>query len=87
MERRLSDLIAGQGAIIKAVSGNESMRRRLIDLGFDTGATVLCLFYAPLNDPCAYLVKGSVIALRKEDAYEIILQPTRDEERRSRLWD
>ena len=82
MERRLSALVAGQGAVIKEITGNESMRRRLIDLGFDAGATVLCLFCAPLNDPSAYLIKGSVIALRKEDAHGIILEPSNGKERR-----
>ena len=39
-----------------------------MDLGFTPGAGVTCLFAAPSGDPRAYMVRGSVIALRRADA-------------------
>ena len=39
-----------------------------MDLGFTPGAGVRCLFAAPSGDPRAYMVRGSVIALRRADA-------------------
>ncbi len=44
------------------------LRRRLLDLGFTPGNTVVPLFRSPLGDPTAYAVMGSIIALRRKDA-------------------
>ena len=41
---------------------------RLMDLGLTRGARVRCLFAAPSGEPRAYLIRGAVIALRREDA-------------------
>ena len=49
------------------------VRRRLMDLGLTPGARVTCLFSAPSGDPRAYMVRGSVIALRREDAAGVVL--------------
>jgi len=38
---------------------------------FLEGARVECIMKSPLGDPVAYLVKGAVIALRREDAASI----------------
>ncbi len=43
------------------------MRRRLIDIGFGVGTQVTLLTRAPLGEPSAFLIKGSVIALRRCD--------------------
>ena len=45
-----------------------AMRRRLMDIGFTEGTEVKCVLAAPSGEPKAYLVRGSVIALRREDA-------------------
>lgn len=38
---------------------------RLLELGFDEGAEVETLHHAPLGDPIAVRVDGSVVALRR----------------------
>lgn len=48
-------------------------RRRLLDLGFVKGATVGIDLLNPLGDPKAYLIKGTAIALRKEQASKILI--------------
>ena len=45
---------------------NAAMRRRLMDIGFTEGAEIECVLAAPGIK--AYLVRGSVIALREGDA-------------------
>ena len=60
---KLSDLGVGKDAII-IYCGN----RRLNDLGFLTGANVVCVYKSPLGDPVAFLVQKTVIALRIEDS-------------------
>lgn len=43
-------------------------RRRLLDLGFVPGTTVEVDMVSPAGDPTAYRLRGSVIALRREQA-------------------
>lgn len=46
-------------------------RRRMLDLGLLQGATIEALSRSPSGDPVAYFVRGTVIALRCEDAQKI----------------
>lgn len=49
------------------------MRRRLQDLGIVEGTTIECLQKSPSGDPVAYKIRGTIIALRSEDANKIII--------------
>ena len=49
-----------------------------MDLGFSRGTTVEKAGISPLGDPCAYKVLNTVIALRAQDAWKIILTEDRD---------
>ncbi|MDF2541251.1 MAG: FeoA family protein [Herbinix sp.] len=70
----LSKLPVGSSSKIKELCSTGSMRRRLLDLGFAQGTAVSCVQTAPSGDPIAYSVKGAVIALRKEDAEDILVR-------------
>ena len=74
MYLKMSDLKKGESGIIKSLSNASDMRRRLIDIGFSEGALVTLLCHAPLSDPSAYNVKGSIIALRRQDACLITVE-------------
>lgn len=78
----LSELKAGTTSIIYSINSPEQMRRRLLDLGFSHGTTIKCLQYSPSGDPVAYLLRGTVIALRNEDACHILVR-----EGGSNTWD
>ena len=67
----LDQMKLDESALILKVGGSSSMKRRLLDLGFLPGALVTCILISPFHDPKAYLINGSVIALRKCDAKEI----------------
>jgi DtxR family Mn-dependent transcriptional regulator len=43
-------------------------RRRLLDLGFVQGTAVSVLMRSPVDDPTAYLVRGTTVALRREQS-------------------
>ncbi len=45
--------------------GNQ--RRRLLDLGLIPGTTVVAKRKSPSGDPIAFLIRGTVLALRKEE--------------------
>ena len=64
----LSQLKDGQSAVVDSLSVCGSMRRRLQDIGFTSGASVTRLRTSPLGDPAAFEICGAVIALRRKDA-------------------
>lgn len=66
----LSTLTKGQKAVIESISSECKglERRRLLDLGFVPGSEVELAITGPFSDPKAYRVKGTVIALRKEQS-------------------
>lgn len=74
MKKKLSELTAGKTAIIKEISINGQNRRRFFDLGFIPGTKVSIAFGSPLGDPTAYNIRGTVIALRREEAENISIE-------------
>ncbi|MGJ7906475.1 FeoA family protein [Actinopolyspora sp. H202] len=64
----LDRLKRGQTATVTAVDIHGPQRRRLMDLGVLPGSRIHIDRVSPLGDPTAYLVRGSVIALRREQA-------------------
>ncbi|MBR5512645.1 MAG: ferrous iron transport protein A [Ruminococcus sp.] len=69
-ERNLGHLKEGERCIISAVKPT-GISERLKELGFTAGTPVVCRCKSFSGDPTAYYVKGTVIALRKEDAAAI----------------
>lgn len=67
----LSDLEVSEHAKILKVSSDDSMKRRLYDLGFFPGMNVECVLKSPFSSPILYCVRGSFIALRESDAKRI----------------
>lgn len=67
----LASLADGQSACITELHLEGIMRRRLLDLGFTAGAHITCLQHSASGDPAAYLIRGTVIALRQEDSSRI----------------
>ena len=59
--------VAGLAAVEQAVAD------RLLELGFDEGAEVETLHRAPLGDPIAVRVDGSVVALRRALAQAVLV--------------
>ena len=73
---RLSGLKEGETAEIIGISKESrgESRRRLLDLGFVKGSKIKIDLINPLGDPHAYLVKGTSIALRKDQASKILIK-------------
>lgn len=68
---KLTELKLGHKGRIVSINPTSSIYTRLNDIGFTKGSTVECVLKSPLGDPIAYLVKGSVIALRRNNSDEI----------------
>lgn len=73
----LNDIRPGESAELASLSAEGPMLRRLLDLGFAENTIIKCLGRAPLGDPKAFLVRGSVIALRREDCAGITVRAER----------
>ena len=68
METTLNHLREGQSARIKTLRMQGAMRRRLLDFGLIEGTRVRCLRFSPAGDPVLYCVRGTVLALRRQDS-------------------
>lgn len=69
----LSHLKPGEKAVVKELSTEGNMRRRLLDIGLIENTPVECLGRSPGGDPSAFLIRGAVIAIRSEDCTGILL--------------
>jgi len=70
----LKDLEPGQKARIIKISGNSSIKRRIMDMGLVPGAEIEMERYAPLGDPVEIKLKGYHLSLRKEEAENIVIE-------------
>ena len=71
--KKLSQLLPDEKCRVLSVNSKSEIRRRLLDMGLIPGTLVTCVFKSPWKDPSAYLIRGALVALRKEDADEIII--------------
>lgn len=72
-EKTLGSLKVGETGSVCALSARGGMRRRFRDLGIINGAAVKCTGQSTHRDIASYLIKGAVIALRKEDAETVFI--------------
>lgn len=56
---------------VKEVRGKDNVKRRLLDLGLINGTKIKPVLISPSKDPRAFEFRGSLIAIRKEDAKKI----------------
>ncbi len=71
----LSQVQVGSSCMIVNLHLEGLLRRRMMDLGIIPGTPVECIRRGPSGDPTAYTVRGTTIALRKEDAAKINVYP------------
>ena len=67
----LSQLPLNKNGIIDKIECDEGIKRRLLDMGLVKGTNIVPILISPSGDPRAFLVRGTIIAIRKEDAEDI----------------
>lgn len=74
---RLSDLANGESGRVVALDDacRGFVRRRLLDMGLTAGAEVCPELSTALGDPRAIRVRGTLIALRREQASQVWVRP------------
>ncbi len=63
----------GSRAKIVALKGSGPIKRRLLEMGFVPGRILRVIRNAPLRDPMEVEVMGYHLAVRKDDAFHILV--------------
>ena len=71
----LSDINNGEEGIISHIKGSGAFRARLGEMGFVAGKSVKKLFAAPTGNPIVFELMGGQVALRKNEAEKIQIEP------------
>lgn len=67
----LSQLPLNINGRVDIIECDEGIKRRLLDMGLVKGTNIVPILVSPSGDPRAFLVRGTIIAIRKEDAKHI----------------
>ncbi|MBL7473794.1 FeoA family protein [Robertkochia sediminum] len=74
MKYTVADLKRGERAIIKHVD-TDGLPIKLLEMGCLPGNEVELIQFAPFNDPLYLNINGSFLAIRKETAVQIEIEP------------
>ena len=72
----LNKLGIGCRGCVVAVGGEPEVRRRLLEMGFTSGAEVEVVRRAPLGDPIEFRLRGYHLSLRDEQAQFVTIKTT-----------
>jgi ferrous iron transport protein A len=70
----LDNIDVGEKCIVRNILLEDNIKTRILDLGIIENTTINILYRSPFGNPTAYFVRGTVIALRNEDAKKIIVE-------------
>lgn len=68
MQKTLDQFAIGEHGVVRTVSGEGKIKRRLFDMGITPGAEILLRKRAPLGDPVEITVRGYELTLRLSEA-------------------
>lgn len=69
----MADLRPGQRGRVLSVSLSGGLLQRLRELGLVEGTEVTCMHIAPSGSPAAFWIRGTLLALRREDCGAILV--------------
>ena len=73
-ELALSAVPVGTEARVKRVTGEGSLRRRLMEMGLIPGIVIKVEGVAPLGDPVEVRVRGYLLTLRRNEAASVFVE-------------
>lgn len=77
MEKTLDNFQIGETGVVKSVSGEGKIKRRLFDMGITPGAEIYMRKRAPLGDPIEVTLRGYELTLRKTEAVCVLMEVTK----------
>ncbi len=72
--KTLKDVAVGDKAIVKRLSGEGALKRRIMDMGVTKGVEIFVRKVAPFGDPIEVTVRGYELSLRKAEAENILVE-------------
>ncbi len=78
---KLSELGKGESAKVIKIATDIEMKKRLVDLGINSGSIIKLERNAPLGDPQEFRINMNSFAIRKIDAEKIIVEKLLEEEK------
>ena len=66
--KKLNEITVGQTVVVKKITGEGTVKRRIMDMGITKGIEIYVRKVAPLGDPIEITVRGYELSLRKADA-------------------
>ena len=70
----LKEIKCGQKVIVKKITGEGPVKRRIMDMGITKGCEVFVRKVAPFGDPIEVQIRGYELSLRKADAEMILVE-------------
>lgn len=64
---RLTNLALDKRGQVINILATGTKKRRLLDLGLTEGTEIVAKIKSPCGEPTAFLIRGTLIALRKEE--------------------
>lgn len=77
MEKTLDAFQIGETGVVKSVTGESKIKRRLFDMGITPGAGIYMRKRAPLGDPIEVTLRGYELTLRKTEAVCVLMEVTK----------
>lgn len=68
-----ADMVSGEKGIILDIDHSHPSSRRILEIGFTPGQEIELINKSVFNDPLAFSLRGTLIAIRKNEAVCIIL--------------
>lgn len=75
----LNNIDINKSAIVSKVLSGEDIKRRFLDIGITDGTEIIKILESYDKSICAYHIRGALIAIRNEDAKDIIVEVASDE--------
>ena len=70
---KLSNLKISDKCIVKSVRSSDNIKRRLLDIGLTPGTMVEVVLENPGRNLKAYMIRGSLIAIRNSDSKDVLV--------------
>ncbi len=72
-DKTLRDVAVGDSAVVRRLTGEGAVKRRIMDMGITKGTEVRVRKVAPLGDPIEVTVRGFELSLRKDEAEKVLV--------------
>ncbi|MBQ9081118.1 MAG: ferrous iron transport protein A [Clostridia bacterium] len=74
MEKYLNEFSIGEKGVVKKITAEGKVKRRLFDMGVTPNTDIFMRKVAPLGDPIEVTIRGYELTLRKSEAQCVLME-------------